>query len=52
MLTLSRGTRMRNIIFYETENDKIPIRDFIDSLDISIVKLIISGGRNEARQLY
>ncbi len=31
---------MRNIIFYETETGKIPVKSFLDSLDITVVKKI------------
>ena len=30
----------REIIFYETESGKIPVKEFMDSLDISIVQKI------------
>ncbi len=30
----------REIIFYETETGKIPVKDFLDKLDLSVVKKI------------
>lgn len=31
---------MRKIIFYETDTGEIPVKDFLDSLTISVVKKI------------
>ena len=34
-------SRDREIIFYETENGKIPVKEFLDQLEFSVVRKVL-----------